>query len=148
MPRRLRRPRHALPAADEIATLRTDLAGIVDNPPAPRPPRILERIYFGQSSTSVADEEQAKIAAIAQRLASAPGALSLVGFSDSQGPAELNRSLSLRRAAAVRLALLDAGVDPAALTSVTGLGEDAPPIDAGDDADEAGNRVVLIYGSL
>ena len=136
----------ALPAADELVTLRTDLDRIATNPPAAPPPQVIERIYFGQSGTSVAEAELPKIAALAERLGSNPSALSLVGFSDSSGPAELNRSLSLRRAAAVRLALLAAGVDPAALTSVTGLGEDAPPIDAGDDAEEAGNRVVLIYG--
>jgi outer membrane protein OmpA-like peptidoglycan-associated protein len=137
----------ALPATDDVlAQLRTELATLKDNPPPARPPVVLERIYFGPSSTGVSDEERGKLPAIAQRLNGAPGSLSLVGFSDSQGPAELNRSLSLRRAAAVRLALLDAGVDPAAVTSVTGLGEDAPPVASGDDADEAGNRVVLIYG--
>jgi outer membrane protein OmpA-like peptidoglycan-associated protein len=136
----------ALPSEAVIAQLRSELTNLAANPPAARPPAVLERIYFGSSSTSVADEERAKIAAIAQRFASAPASLALVGFSDSQGPAELNRSLSLRRAAAVRIALLDAGVDPAAVTSVTGLGEDAPPVDSGDDTDEAGNRVVLIYG--
>ena len=40
----------------------------------------------------------------------------------------------------------EAGVDRAAVTSVVGLGEDAPPVDAGDDTAEPGNRVVLIYG--
>ena len=138
----------ALPPADELAALRTDIASFVDNPPPPQPPEVIERIYFGPSSTSVSEAEAAKLAQLAQRLAATPSTLSLVGFSDSQGPAELNRNLSLRRAAAVRLALLAAGVDSAAVTAVTGLGEDAPPIDAGDDADEAGNRVVLIYGRM
>ncbi len=134
-----------LPPATEIAVLRDDVSRLVNDPPASRPPQLIERIYFGSSSTSVGDEELAKIDAVARRLAASPVALELVGFSDSQGPAELNRSLSLRRAAAVRLALLEHGVDSAAVTSVTGLGEDAPPVDAGDDADEANNRVVLIY---
>lgn len=134
-----------LPPATEIATIKDDLSRIVSDPPPSRPPQLIERIYFGSSSTSVGEEELAKIDAVARRLAASPVALELVGFSDSQGPAELNRSLSLRRAAAVRLALLEYGVDSAAVTSVTGLGEDAPPVDAGDDADEANNRVVLIY---
>ena len=134
-----------LPPATEIATIKDDLSRIVNDPPPSRPPQLIERIYFGSSSTSVGEEELAKIDAVARRLAASPVALELVGFSDSQGPAELNRSLSLRRAAAVRLALLEHGVDTAAVTSVTGLGEDAPPVDAGDDADEANNRVVLIY---
>ena len=107
---------------------------------------VLAILFWKKVPGAIGKSLDAKIAAIAQRFASAPASLALVGFSDSQGPAELNRSLSLRRAAAVRIALLDAGVDPAAVTSVTGLGEDAPPVDSGDDTDEAGNRVVLIYG--
>src|SRR6185312_2668383 len=102
--------------------------------------------YFGSSDTSIAPSEQGKLQAIARRLAATPGPLALVGFSDSKGPAALNRNLSLRRAAAVRLALLGAGVDPSVVTSVTGLGEDAPPVATGDNSVEAGNRVVLIYG--
>ncbi|MBN9306635.1 MAG: hypothetical protein BGO82_13510 [Devosia sp. 67-54] len=137
----------ALPPASAVATLRNDLDALATRPPpSVRPPQVLERIYFGSSGTSVAASEQEKLDAIARRLAAAPGPLALVGFSDSKGPAELNRSLSLRRAAAVRLALLKAGVDPAALTSVTGLGEDAPPVATGDNTVEAQNRVVLIYG--
>ena len=136
----------ALPPAREIAALRTDLDRLAATPPAPRPPQLLERVYFPSSGTGVPEAELAKLAALAQRLAGQPLMLDLVGFSDSKGPAELNRALSLRRAAAVRLALIRAGVDRAAVTSVVGLGEDAPPVDAGDDTAEPGNRVVLIYG--
>ncbi len=136
----------ALPPADAVVTLRNDLNALAAKPLAVRPPQVLERIYFGSSDTSIASSEQGKLDAIARRLAATPVPLALVGFSDSKGPAELNRSLSLRRAAAVRLALLNAGVDPSAVTSVTGLGEDAPPVATGDNAVEAGNRVVLIYG--
>ncbi len=136
----------SLASAEEVAALRSDLAALADKPSQTRTPQVLERIYFASSGTGVADAERPKIEALAQKLAAAPGSVALVGFSDSKGPAELNRSLSLRRAAAVRLALLEAGVDPAAVTSVVGLGEDAPPIPVGDNVAEAGNRVVLVYG--
>jgi outer membrane protein OmpA-like peptidoglycan-associated protein len=82
-----------LPAATEIATLRDEFSKIVADPPSARPPQLIERIYFGSSSTSVDEDEVAKIQAVAQRLTTAPAALEIVGFSDSQGPAELNRSL-------------------------------------------------------
>ncbi len=136
----------ALPGAAEIAALRSDLQAMRDSPVTAQPPQVLERIYFGQSSTAVSEAEQTKILAIARQLDASPGAIALVGFSDSLGPAEFNRALSLRRAAAVRRALLEAGVDQAAVTSVIGLGEDAPPIATEDGVEEAGNRVVLIYG--
>lgn len=130
----------------DLSALRTDVDGLKTNPPAIAPFRALESIYFGAASTSPSGDELAKIAALAQRLGANPGELSIVGFSDSSGPAELNRSLSLRRAAAVRLALINAGVPGAAVTSVTGLGEDAPPVATDDDTEEAGNRVAVIYG--
>lgn len=154
----------ALPEAVDVEPLRSQIAALetsfgslqnavtqLQNAPAPIAPVVpslaaLESIYFGPASTSVSDEEMAKVTALAARLGATPGELSIVGFSDSSGPAELNRALSLRRAAAVRLALIEAGVSPAALTSVTGLGEDAPPVSTGDDTDEAGNRVVVVYG--
>src|SRR5690606_235333 len=101
----------ALPPANDIATLRTDLDRVLTNPPPPRPPQLLERIYFPSSGTGIPEAELAKIEALAGRLAGEPLMLDLVGFSDSRGPAELNRTLSTRRAAAVRLALIGAGVD-------------------------------------
>ena len=130
----------------DLGVLRSDVDGLKTNPPKAPPLSVLASIYFGAASTSPAGDELAKIAALAQRLGTNPGDLSIVGFSDSSGPAELNRSLSLRRAAAVRLALIKAGIPAAAVTSVSGLGEDAPPITTDDDTEEAQNRVVVIYG--
>jgi len=49
----------------------------------------------------------------------------LVGHTDNVGSADLNKSLSSRRAQAVYQALVDAGV-PASRLSHTGLGEDQP----------------------
>ena len=131
---------------DDLASLRTDLTQLKQNPPPPQPPGVLEQVYFGASSTSIADAEMSKLEALATRLKADRQELQIVGFTDSQGPAEYNRGVSLRRAAAVRRALIGFGVDPSAVTSISGMGEDAPPIDTGDDTEEAGNRVVQIYG--
>ena len=136
----------AIPSADEIAALRTDISTLKLNPPSSKPPHVLSEVYFGASSVALSDTELAKVANLAATLKAAPQELTIVGFTDSQGPAELNRSISLRRAAAVRRALVAAGVEPASVTAISGMGEDAPPIDTGDDAEEAGNRVVQIYG--
>ena len=153
----------------EVGSLRTQvesLADLVDDLPSPEEikavvrdeveragnqsgngatPVLLERIYFGLNQSRVADDELAKIRSVADQLASSAGMLAIVGFTDSQGPAELNRALSLRRASAVRAALVQAGVDPAAVTSVAGFGEDGPPVNIDDNVDEANNRVVMIY---
>jgi outer membrane protein OmpA-like peptidoglycan-associated protein len=134
-----------LPAAGEIASLRSELDTLSQGPRQSPAPELVERIHFGVNEASVAPEEQAKIDAVAGALRELPATLQLLGFSDSQGPAELNRTLSLRRAAAVRAALIAAGLDPATVTSVVGLGEDGPPVDLGDDVEEARNRVVMIY---
>lgn len=144
----LRRQVAALPVADaaeledEVAALREAVSQV---PRHSTPAELVERIQFGVNEASVAPAEQAKIDAVARVLRESPATLQLLGFSDSQGPAGLNRTLSLRRAAAVRAALIAAGVDPAAVTSVVGLGEDGPPVDLGDDVEEARNRVVMIY---
>jgi outer membrane protein OmpA-like peptidoglycan-associated protein len=70
-----------------------------------------------------------------------------MGFSDTQGPAEFNRALSLKRASAVRKALLGDGIGTSLVTSISGLGEDGPPVDTHDNAPEQANRTVLIYAN-
>ena len=142
---RLTQQVNGLPSPEEIKTLRDEVKRIADEPRNNAPPRFVELIRFGINQSRVASDELAKIEAVANLLASSPDTLEIVGFTDSQGPAEFNRALSLRRASAVRAALVEAGVDPAAVTSVAGLGEDGPPVSADDNVDEADNRVVMIY---
>ncbi len=135
-----------LPSPEEIkAVVRDEVERAGNQSGNGATPVLLERIYFGLNQSRVADDELAKIRSVADQLASSAGMLAIVGFTDSQGPAELNRALSLRRASAVRAALVQAGVDPAAVTSVAGFGEDGPPVSVDDNVDEANNRVVMIY---
>ncbi len=65
----------------------------------------------------------------------------VVGYTDTDGSADVNQLLSEGRAAAVRLALVEQGLDPDALT-VEGRGEDEPVL--GDDGaeDKAASRRV------
>ena len=110
------------------------------------PPHVLLSLYYGKSQVQPDDAAQAQLADLATQLKAQPQAVSIVGFTDSRGPAEYNRALSLRRAVAVRRALVELGVDASLLTSVSGMGEDAPPVATADDTVEPGNRVVQIYG--
>ncbi|MGV3490206.1 MAG: OmpA family protein [Devosia sp.] len=134
-----------LPSGDQITSLRSDVDELAAARPQPAADRLLGQISFGAGAAQVSDADVALLAALAARVSESDVSLEIVGFADTTGPADFNRGLSLRRASAVRAALVAAGVDPAAMTSVIGLGEDGPPVDTGDDAEEAQNRVVLIY---
>lgn len=136
----------SLPQGDELAVLKKDLNELREARPTGGAPLVIEQVFFDVSSSTLADDELAKLTLVAERLRSNPQQLSIVGFTDTQGPSELNRAISLRRAATVRSALISLGVDPSLLTSIAGMGEDAPPIATADNTREAGNRVVQIYG--
>lgn len=65
------------------------------------------------------------------------------GHTDSQGREEMNQSLSQQRADAVRAALVDRGVEPAALVAV-GYGESEPIADNGTpDGREENRRIAF-----
>lgn len=136
----------SLPQGDELAVLRKDLNELKGTRSTGGPPLVIEQVFFNVSSSALAAGELEKLEVLAEGLRSNPQQLSIVGFTDTQGPSELNRAISLRRAATVRSALISLGVDPSLLTSIAGMGEDAPPIATADNTREAGNRVVQIYG--
>ncbi|WP_119462657.1 OmpA family protein [Rhodospirillaceae bacterium SYSU D60014] len=70
-------------------------------------------------------------------------AISLIGHADRAGPGDYNFGLSLRRADAVRQALIDGGV-PADRISVAGRGEEDPLVPTADDVPLQENRRVEI----
>jgi OOP family OmpA-OmpF porin len=83
-------------------------------------------------------EEVAALAAQNLRLA-----ITVVGHTDSQGSAEANQRLSLRRAEAVRDALVSAGIDPERIRTL-GAGETEAAARLGDGvADPQSRRVVV-----
>ncbi|MDN7139483.1 OmpA family protein [Pseudomonas sp. JQ170] len=65
------------------------------------------------------------------------------GYTDSKGSANYNQSLSERRAAAVRMALVRAGVDPARIVS-QGYGKEFPVADNASTSGRAQNRRVEV----
>lgn len=130
----------------DLDTLRAAVQALADKPAqTARKPVLVDRVYFGSSSARLDEAAAAQIANIAATLSASQQEVTLMGFSDTSGSAEYNRNLSLRRASAVRAALVEGGVPMELVGAISGLGEDAPPVNTGDDAEEAGNRVVLIY---
>ncbi len=69
--------------------------------------------------------------------------VSVIGHSDTVGPAPLNERLAAVRAEAVRQRLLDAGIPPARVEAVS-FGESLPLVDLGDEVDEPLNRRVEV----
>jgi OmpA family protein len=69
--------------------------------------------------------------------------ISTIGHADTSGPRDYNMALSLRRANAVKNALIEQGV-PATAIAVSGRGEDEPLVPTGDGVREPQNRRVVI----
>lgn len=96
-----------------------------------------QSIEFKPGSAEISPESRGVIAAIADVLRSCPGAqFEVAGHTDSQGKAEVNRTLSTKRAEAVRNALEEEDL-PLILFRSRGYGAEYP-ID--DNATEAGRR--------
>jgi outer membrane protein OmpA-like peptidoglycan-associated protein len=109
------------------------------------PSRVLETFYFRNASSELGDEEAEKLRGLADKMAGGSIRVAIIGFTDTVGPADYNRSLSQRRAAKVRTLLLGLGVEPASIISVDGVGEDGTPIRTSDGEALATNRAVVIY---
>jgi outer membrane protein OmpA-like peptidoglycan-associated protein len=69
--------------------------------------------------------------------------IAVIGHTDTTGPEAYNKELSLRRANAIKQALVKAGV-PAASISVVGKGKTDPPVDTADEVESLQNRRVEI----
>jgi OOP family OmpA-OmpF porin len=74
---------------------------------------------------------------------SRPVTISVTGHADRMGSEARNIALSLRRADAVRKALIAGGISDNAIT-VAGLGESEPAVPTPDGVQEAANRRVII----
>jgi len=98
------------------------------------------RVYFAHDESGIDGAGLAALGTLAQALA-ADATLSLLvtGHTDRSGPARYNVGLSLRRADAVRAALIAAGVAPSRI-QVAGRGESDPLVITADHVREPGNR--------
>lgn len=117
-------------------------------PPSSRDDRgevfVLAGDAFGSGQSRLTPAAAASVRALAAYLQASPAAtLRIEGHTDSQGGAEANLKLSQRRAAAVRDALVAAGMTPARVQAV-GRG-DSQPVASNDSASgRARNRRVEI----
>jgi outer membrane protein OmpA-like peptidoglycan-associated protein len=126
---------------DLATTEIVDQLRVVEGAPPPSG-RILvdETILFDFDSARMLDPDNTVLQDLATIFDARPGwAITIVGHTDSSGPAAYNLELSLRRADAVRDALVAAGVDEESL-SVEGAGDTEPIADNDTAEGRARNR--------
>ncbi len=113
--------------------------------PAPAPEKVGPFIvYFDWNSTVLTADANAEIERAAQAARDkAPVQLEVKGYADSSGPERYNTPLSTRRAAAVKAALIAAGV-PEDSIGTWGYGEDNLAVWTEDNVRERQNRRVEI----
>jgi len=105
------------------------------------------KIYFDRNSAEVT-EDAAKVlnSFIAQEKNRTTG-VSIFGFTDRRGSAIYNQQLALQRATNVRSFLIQNGLDYTKIKALSGLGEDAAAAVLPDNADDAQQRVVVLYAA-
>jgi outer membrane protein OmpA-like peptidoglycan-associated protein len=104
-----------------------------------------DRLMFATNSPNLLPQSDEQVGNIAKILAAYPNvAIKIAGYTDNVGSPAANQRLSAQRAAAVKLALIKAGVASSRLTSI-GYGEKNPEADNSTDAGRAQNRRVAIF---
>lgn len=113
-------------------------------PPAPPPPTKAWMVFFDTNSTTLSQQGATTVAQAANVAKSTPSAkVAVTGFTDTDGSPAYNQQLSVRRADAVRKALVSNGIAPQSIT-VTGTGEAGLLIDTPDQTKNEKNRRVQI----
>jgi opacity protein-like surface antigen len=115
-------------------------------PPPPPPPVAAPSfmVFFDWDRSTLSQQALATIQQAADAYKTKGSArITATGHTDTSGPANYNMALSLRRANAVKDALVRDGV-PATAISVVGKGETDPLVPTGDGVREPQNRRVVI----
>jgi OmpA-OmpF porin, OOP family len=107
---------------------------------------VVEGVFFAHDSDAIEDRSADAIAQMAALLSDQPGIeVVIVGHTDNQGALDYNRSLSARRAAAVRQALIDDHGIAAGRMTAEGVAFLAPAAsNATEDGREQNRRVELV----
>jgi len=101
-------------------------------------------VYFATGSSTLSPEAMSSIQQVAANYKTMGNAtVTLTGHTDTVGSPDANVTLSQRRAAAVRNALVREGVPATAITG-GGQGEASLPVQTADNVDERRNRSVDI----
>ena len=96
-------------------------------------------VHFAFDSSNVNPEDAGTIHAVASFLKSAPNSVIVAGFTDERGTPGYNRALGEKRAGAVREALINAGVSPERIQTVS-FGAEMPVDPASNENAWAANR--------
>lgn len=96
-------------------------------------------VQFGYDSSSVAPDQESKVAAVASALKGSGKTVIVAGFTDERGTEEYNRSLGEKRALAVREALIAKGLRANEIQTVS-FGKEMPADPASNEAAWAKNR--------
>ena len=113
-------------------------------PPAPPPPSKSWMVFFDTNSTTLSQQSATTVGEAAGVAKSMPNArVAVTGFTDTDGSPAYNQQLSLRRADAVKNALMRNGIAPQAIT-VNGSGEAGLLIETPDQTKNEKNRRVQI----
>jgi len=113
-------------------------------PPAPPPPTKAWMVFFDTNSTALSQQANTTVGEAATVAKSMPNAKVVVtGFTDTDGSPAYNKALSMRRATAVKNALVRSGVT-AQSVAVSGQGEEGLLVQTGDQTKNENNRRVQI----
>jgi phage tail-like protein len=109
-------------------------------PPAPPPAPVNANVTFATDSSTMASPN-AGLDAVADGAKKDPKKkIKIEGHTDNVGDAGYNKTLSQKRADAVKKYLLDKGTDPAQIVSCIGYGEDKPIADNNTASGRGQNR--------
>ncbi len=134
----------ATPAEPGASTLAQRMAALVPEYGADGRQMTLEDLVFEPGTATFAADAPIGIARVAAWLAAEPAlGIRIAGHTDATGSPEANRSLSLRRAEAVRDALVERGVGLSRI-AVSGEGATLPVASNDDAAGRARNRRVVV----
>src|SRR5215468_4562730 len=113
-------------------------------PPAPPVPTKSWMVFFDTNSATLSQQGNTTVSEAAAIAKSMPSSRVVVtGFTDTEGAVAYNQALSLRRANAVRTALVANGVPPQSVT-VSGSGETGLLVPTADQVKNENNRRVQI----
>jgi OOP family OmpA-OmpF porin len=113
-------------------------------PPAPPPPSKAWMVFFDTNSTTLSQQSATTVTEAANVAKSTPNArVAVTGYTDTDGAPAYNQQLSIRRADAVKNALMSSGIAPQAIT-VNGAGEAGLLIETPDQTKNEKNRRVQI----
>ena len=113
-------------------------------PPAPPPPPKSWMVFFDTNSTTLSQQGSMTVteaATVAKSMANSR--VAVTGFTDTDGNPAYNQQLSVRRADAVKRALVSNGIAPQAITT-NGSGESGLLIETPDQTKNEKNRRVQI----